>query len=112
MAVFRQKAGLFGLRVWFDNIITYGPRYGYFAEPTKSWLIVKDERYEEALLLFEGTGVQITTHGKKHLGAVIGQQEYKEEFVSELVGKWVEQLKALAAVAVFEPQCAYCKASN
>ena len=36
------------LRKWFDDILEYGPMYGYNAEPTKSWLIVKEEQLQEA----------------------------------------------------------------
>ena len=51
--------------------------------------------------------MNITTQGKKHLGAVIGHPTYKNEFVSELVEKWTAQIKALAEIAAFEPHAAY-----
>ena len=98
---------LLWLRQWFDAIVQNGPMYGYDAEPTKSWLIVKEEQLVMAEHIFAGTGVRITTRGKKHLGAVVGQLQYKNEFVSELVEKWVQQIKVLAEIAAFEPQAAY-----
>ena len=95
------------LRVWMDNIIEHGPKYGYHAEPTKSWLIVKERLLESAEEIFDGVGVNITMQGKKHLGAVIGQIDYRHEFVAKLVDKWVDQVTVLANLALFEPQCAY-----
>ena len=96
-----------GLRKYFDRIVDRGPLFGYYAEPSKSWLIVKEEKLDEAKVIFDGTGVNITSQGKKHLGAVIGHPSYKREFVSELVEKWVVQVKALADIALFEPHAAY-----
>ena len=34
----------------------------------KSWLIVKENKLEEVVLVFEGTNIQISTEGKRHLG--------------------------------------------
>ena len=36
------------LKVWWDLIVVKGPSIGYFAKPSKSWLIVKPEFAEEA----------------------------------------------------------------
>lgn len=95
------------LRKWFDGIVDKGPLFGYHAEPTKSWLIVKESKLDEAQAAFEGTGVNITIHGKKHLGAVIGNPDYKSDFVSKLVEKWVLQIETLSDIAKFEPHAAY-----
>ena len=98
---------LLDLKSWLDSILEKGPIYGYFAEPSKSWLIVKEEKLEEATAIFEGTAVNITSTGKKHLGAVIGHPDHKREFVSKLVEEWVSQINALAEIANFEPHAAY-----
>ena len=100
------------LRSWFDNIVDNGPMYGYDAEPTKSWLIVKPDLHEQATHIFEGTGVNITTRGKKHLGAVIGEFEHKHEFITDLVDRWVKQINMLANIAAFEPQASYAAFTN
>ena len=73
------------LRKWFDNIVLYGPSFGYDAEPSKSWLVVKESDYDEAVEVFKDTDVNITKRGKKHLGAVVGQIEYRKEFLADLV---------------------------
>ena len=91
------------LRKWLDAIIKNGPKFGYNAEPSKSWLIVKEDRLAEAEQIFEGAGVQITTAGKKHLGAAIGTIDYRDEFMTSLVNKWVAQIETLSKIASFEP---------
>ena len=61
-----------GLRIMWDFIEEHGPDYGYFQQASKTWIIVKPEYLEETKVLFQGTNVQITSDGKKHLGATIG----------------------------------------
>ena len=60
------------LRKWWDQIIYLGKFIGYTAKPSKSWLIVKAQYHDHAVQQFEGTGIKITTEGKRHLGAVVG----------------------------------------
>ena len=98
---------LLQLKSWLDVILKDGPKFGYHAEPTKSWLIVKEEWLEEAQEVFQDTGVNITVAGKKHLGAALGSSEFKAEFVSSLVDKWVTQIESLAQIAAFDPHSAY-----
>ena len=38
----------------------------------KTWLIVKEDHVQSAKMTFASTGVNITTHGKEHLGAALG----------------------------------------
>ena len=54
---------LVNLRQWWNNIERTGPLFGYFPKASKSWLIVKDSKLEEAKKIFEGTGIKITTTG-------------------------------------------------
>ncbi len=52
------------LRQWWSKLANEGPNYGYFANPTKSWLLrllVKEEHEQEATTIFEGLGLKITT---------------------------------------------------
>ena len=30
------------LRDWWNNVLKFGPEYEYFANPTKTWLVVKE----------------------------------------------------------------------
>ena len=80
---------------------------GYYPKASKSWLIVKLEYLEIANLLFEGTNVNITTEGRRHLGAVIGSDAYKEEYLSGKVNVWIEEIIELTKIARSQPHAAY-----
>ena len=111
MAAFADDVSAAGklpaLRKWWDELIRIGPMYGYLPQPTKSWLIVKTDKEEEARECFEGTGIQITVEGERHLGAVIGSEEYKEGYVRTIIEKWVNEITMLADIATTQPQAAY-----
>ena len=55
---------------------TIGPSYGYYANATKTWLVVKDTHLASATLAFLGTNVNITSEGRPHLGAPLGTETY------------------------------------
>lgn len=94
--------------VWWKELLKLGPSYGYYPNEKKCVLIVKNEELrEQAEELFSGYNLEITTMGKRHLGAIIGSQEYKTEYVEGKVKEWVQDLKQLAAIAEAEPQAAY-----
>ena len=95
------------LRLWWNSIVQYGPLFGYHANASKTWLVVKESKLDLARSQFEGTGVNITISGKRHLGAAIGTYEFKEEFISGLVTEWVQQIKTLADIARIDPHSAY-----
>ena len=56
-----------------------GPGYGYHPKASKSQLVVKEAAAEEAKRLFNGTGIQITTDGRRLLGAAVGTKEFEEK---------------------------------
>ena len=33
--------------VWWDSLMSYGPHYGYYPNPRKTWLVVKPEIYPQ-----------------------------------------------------------------
>ena len=74
---------LYQLRKWWDKIVSLGPKYGYFANPEKTWLIVKPEHQQSTEQLFRDTGVNITLEGKRYLGAAIGQKSFVEDYMTE-----------------------------
>ena len=47
------------LRSWWDKILDTGPLYGYYANPSKTVLIVKKEKLDEAQASFDGTCVKV-----------------------------------------------------
>ena len=50
---------------------------------------------------------QITTHGKRHLGAAIGSSAFAEEYVRGKVVEWTEEVENLAIIAVSQPQAVH-----
>ena len=69
---------------------------------------MKAEHAERARELFAGTGINIITEGKRHLGAAVGSRSYTKEYVAGKVRKWSEEFKQLANVAQTQPHAAYC----
>ena len=98
---------LTGLKFWWEELCRLGPKYGYFPNAAKTWVITKDEHLEKAKRIFKGTNVQITTEGKRHLGAALGKEKFKREFVNLKVDGWIKQLRILSKIAETEPQAAY-----
>ena len=62
-----------------------GPLYGYSPKPSKCYLVVKGQYLENAIEIFKGSEVKITTERKKHLGAAIGSEDFKASYVKSLV---------------------------
>ena len=73
------------LRRWLDTLMQIGQNYGYYPQPTKSWLTVKENTLEEAVGTFGGTNIQISTEGKRHLGAVIGTKVNKKNYINDKI---------------------------
>ena len=98
---------LHALRRWWDHLIRIGPEYGYYPNAPKTWLIVKEESYVQAQAVFRGSGILITKEGKRHLGAAIGNDAFREEYVREKVATWVEEVERLTRIAESQPHAAY-----
>ena len=47
------------IKTWSLSLMKLGPAFGYFAEPSKSLVIVKSEHLEEAMTLFNEFRVKI-----------------------------------------------------
>ena len=95
------------ISTWWDNICKFGPLLGYYPEPTKSWLIVKEELFVDASQIFSDTQIKITTEGRKYLGGFIGKPEARSKYAQKLVSKWVNEIQTLSRIAKSEPQTAY-----
>jgi len=81
---------------WCDELLAAGPALGYYPNAKKCWLVVKPEKLKEANDVFSGTGINITTEGRKHLGAALGQRSYLEEYVGSKVKEWISEVTLLA----------------
>ena len=101
------SGSLSNLRLWWDNLSSHGPSFGYNPNASKTWLLTKDSLQSKASDIFQGTQINITTHGRPHLGAPLGTQEYINQFVLEEISNWLEEMLLLADVAKIQPHAAY-----
>ncbi len=96
------------LYTWWKLVIVEGKKLGYHVKPTKSWLILKNPTHlDQAKRLFEDSPINITTAGKRHLGAALGSEEFKNEYIDELVDNWCKRLLNLTHIALSQPHVAY-----
>lgn len=78
-----------------ERLLVEGPKYGYFTKPSKSILIVKEKFKDEAHNIIGHTQIKITAAGARHLGAILGETKFKEEYIKEEVEYWTNQLETL-----------------
>ena len=96
---FTVAGKLTGIKDYWGKLTVLCPKYGYFPKASKSYLIVKEDKLGEARNVFNNSNVSITIEGKRHLGAVIGSNEYREEYVKDLVNDRNNQLVFLSSIA-------------
>ena len=74
------------MRKWWDELTSSGPKYGYFPKPCKTIMIVKNEALlQEANQVFGNTEIKIGVEGERHLRAVIGSLDCKEDYVRKKI---------------------------
>ena len=61
----------------------------------------------DAVKIFQGTIIKITTEGQRHLGAVFRTMEYKHTHTYGKISHWIKELQTLRRIAWFEPQAAF-----
>ena len=69
------------IREWWDRIEEEGPKCGYYPNPSKSWLIVKESLLQQAKEVFEGPGVKVSASRRQYLEIPIGTHTFIEEFM-------------------------------
>ena len=93
---------------WWSQLSTQGPKYGYFANATKTWLVTKVKHYVTATASFADTGVQVTSKGRPYLGAAFGTEEFVTSHVKEKVPKWIKELRQLGDYCLITTSCCPC----
>ena len=87
------------IRIWWNTLCRLGPKFGYFPEGSKSWIIVRENAKERAQTIFDNTKIKITTDGQGHLGAVIGTANFKQNYMKEKINQWIQELRILSKIA-------------
>ena len=73
------------LKEWFQKLLKVGPSYGYYPEPSKSFIVVNANFPDEAQSLFDDLHVNIVT-SQRLLGSVVGESSECLQFVNDLPG--------------------------
>jgi len=47
-----------GLKQWWEKVRTEGPKFGYYPNPNKTWIVVKEGCYEKAVDSFSNRGIR------------------------------------------------------
>ena len=89
------------IRRWWDKLNIIGPDYGYIPQPPKTWLLVKENALGKARLFFDSTGINISTNGRRLLGAAPGTQSFVKEYIENKVEVWTEEIVTLSRIAAF-----------
>ena len=79
---------------WLLKLLELGPSYGYFAELTKSTVIVKEEYRSQAEALFADLDVKITLAGH-FLGGLIGDKDVKRQLLRGKIEHWIAAAESL-----------------
>ena len=91
----------------WKSLVERGPAYGYFANPDKSWHVVKEKEYNEAKEIFHNTNLNITKEGRRYLGSALGNDSFLEAFVRNKVAGWVKEIETLSEFAKTQPHAAF-----
>ena len=95
------------VKKWWEELVEAGPPLGYYPNSKKCWLVVKPGKEGRAKEMFAGTGINITTGGRKHLGAALGSRSHLDQYVGGKVGDWVGEVTKLAEFARSQQQASY-----
>ena len=83
-----------GLKYWWESLCELGPKFGYYPEASKTWLIVNNNFCDIANTTFKSIKINMTSNGKKH-----GSRSYKEDFINEKIDQWIKEVKLLSKIA-------------
>ena len=96
-----------GIFEWWTKLKEVEPTYGYHPKPSKTYLILKHpNNLTKAETIFNEEGINITCEGERHIGAVLGTEEFKVKYVRDKVDKWTRDISKLAEIVKEEPQVA------
>ena len=94
---------LTALKQWWKQLNEWGPRFGYFPNSHKTSLLVKPDYLDEAISIFQETGIQISSEGGVYLGAPLGSTNYINQMVGNKIAQWKNDLVRLSEMALSFP---------
>ena len=81
--------------------------FGYHPNPSKTWLLTKEQHLETAKEVFEDCNIHITSTGQRHLDSALVSDSFLSDFMATKIFTWVDELENLSKVAETEPHAAY-----
>ena len=100
-------ARLLCLRQWWDSLTKVGPKFGYFPNGIKTYLVTKPGKIDEATELFSDTDVHVTCAGRRYLGGALGTEAFEQQFLDAKIREWVTETARLAEIARSQPHAAH-----
>ena len=94
------------LREWFYILKESGPSFGYFPEPSKSFLVVDDKQLSRATEAFSGFGINVVCC-RRLLEGVIRNTVGRIAIIETLIKQWVSELECLTMIVSTQPQAAF-----
>ena len=94
------------LKEWLGKLMSLGPKFGYFPEPDKSFLVVHPDYIDTAREIFKDLKLNIVS-GKRFLGGFIGSSDDTEQWLNDQIQKWIQSVEKLSKVARTQPQAAF-----
>lgn len=95
------------IKIWWEQLVANGPAYGYYPNAAKTWLLVKSPFVQKAQEIFNSSGINITTEGRRLLGAAIGKAAFVTEYINGRVASFTHRVEKLSQIAKSQPQAAY-----
>ena len=96
------------LRQWWNKLTDCGSIFGYFPNATKSWPIARlgflDGFLDTAKHLYDNTNINITTEGRKYLGAALGNKKIGKTIPQTKVIEWNSEIETLAKITQYQQQ--------
>ena len=83
---------------WWKKLCDSGPSYGYYANADKTWLVVKEQHLNKGEDIFKNYNINITSEGRPHLGAPLGNENFTNSYVSNMVTEWQNELQVLCKI--------------
>ena len=70
---------------WWNKFANLGLCYGYYANPNNTWLVMKESCLSDAVAVFTGTNVHVTSSGPPRLGVTFGHPDHINYFLCEKI---------------------------
>ena len=86
------------LKHWQDALYKIDPKFGYYPPVSKSRLFARNTTVSRASTMFENTDIQITTCGQRQIGAVIGTQSYKHQYMGDKINARIDQVHVFSKI--------------